>query len=121
MGILPYQLKFAKDTFSVKAGQKVKFTLDNNCTLMQMHNWVLCKQGTKDKVIAESNKFMTDPNAMAKGYIPPSGDILHHTKLVQPKQKDTIEFTAPKEKGDYPYICTFPGHALLMFGTMKVE
>jgi uncharacterized protein len=27
---------------------------------------------------------------------------------------------APKQAGDYPYICTFPGHWRVMQGMMKV-
>ncbi|MCB1209408.1 MAG: hypothetical protein KDK97_08785 [Verrucomicrobiales bacterium] len=26
-----------------------------------------------------------------------------------------------KEKGDYPYLCTFPGHWMVMNGVLKVE
>ena len=33
---------------------------------------------------------------------------------------ETIEFTAPAEPGDYPYICTFPGHWRLMNGVLHV-
>ena len=31
-----------------------------------------------------------------------------------------IEFTAPAA-GDYPYMCTFPGHGAIMKGVMKVQ
>ena len=66
--------------------------------------------------------MMTDPQAMAKGYIPDASkdDIIANTKLVMPNGTETIEFTAPAEAGDYPYMCTFPGHWLLMKGVMHV-
>jgi azurin len=32
-----------------------------------------------------------------------------------------MSFTAPIAKGDYPYVCTFPGHHILMRGVMKVR
>ena len=32
----------------------------------------------------------------------------------------TLEFMAPRQTGDYPYICTFPGHWRIMQGMMKV-
>jgi azurin len=41
--------------------------------------------------------------------------------MVNPKADFTIHFDAPKEKGDYPYLCTFPGHWMVMNGVMKVE
>ena len=31
-----------------------------------------------------------------------------------------LDFVAPKEPGDYGYVCTFPGHWRLMQGVMKV-
>ncbi len=34
---------------------------------------------------------------------------------------DKTAFTAPKEPGEYPYVCTFPGHWRLMKGVMTVE
>ena len=37
------------------------------------------------------------------------------------KPSETIEFTAGPEKGEYPYVCTFPGHSRIMQGTLFVE
>ncbi|CAN5751802.1 hypothetical protein BH11VER1_BH11VER1_34260 [soil metagenome] len=108
--------------FSVKAGQKVKLTFSNDSATPLQHNLVLCKAGTKDSVIALANAMMTDmAKWMGKGFIPESPDVLQHTKLLNVKESETLEFTAPAEKGDYPYLCTFPGHSLIMNGVMKVE
>jgi azurin len=35
--------------------------------------------------------------------------------------REVLRFTAPTTKGKYPYICTFPGHWLVMKGEMVVE
>jgi uncharacterized protein len=32
----------------------------------------------------------------------------------------TLTFIAPAQVGDYPYVCTFPGHWSIMNGVMKV-
>ena len=114
-------LSYDKAEFSIKAGQTVKVTLNNaGGILPQPHNFILMKPGTLDKVGALANAMLSDPKAMDKGYIPESTDILAHTKLVQPGQSDSVEFTAPAEAGDYPFACTFPGHWLLMRGIIKV-
>lgn len=114
-------LEYDTKSFTVKAGQKVRLTFSNSHPIPQPHNWVLGKPGSKDKLIAAAMQIMTDPNALAKGYIPEnSPDMIAHTKLTQPGQSDTIEFVAGPP-ADYPYICTFPGHAILMNGVMKVE
>lgn len=114
-------LTYDTKSFTVKSGQKVKFTFNNtHPAVPQPHNWVLGKPGTKDKLLAEAMKIMTDPKALEKGYIPESSDVLQHTKLLQPNTSETLEFVAPAP-GEYPYVCTFPGHGILMNGVMKVE
>lgn len=116
-------LGYDKTELTVKAGQKVKLTLVNTGSIApQPHNFLLLRPGKLDAVGAMANSMLTDPQAMAKNYIPDAakGDILANTKLVQPNQTETIEFVAPAEAGDYPYICTFPGHWLLMRGVMHV-
>ena len=114
-------LAYDTKSFTVKAGQKVKFTFNNtHPSVPQPHNWVLGKPGTKDKLLAAAMTIMTDPKALEKGYLPESPDILFHTKLLQPNTSETLEFVAPAA-GEYPYICTFPGHGILMNGVMKVE
>ena len=108
-------------TFTVKAGQQVKLTFNNtHPAVPQPHNWVLGKVGTKDKLLAAAMAVMTDPKGLEKGYIPETPDVLQHTKLLQPNTSETITFVAPAA-GDYPYICTFPGHGIMMNGIMKVE
>ncbi|MBL9180446.1 MAG: cupredoxin domain-containing protein [Verrucomicrobiaceae bacterium] len=116
-------LGYDKTELSVKAGQKVKLTLNNTGSIApQPHNFLLLKPGKLDAVGALANAMLADPQGMAKHYIPEAAkpDILASTKLVQPNQTETIEFTAPAEAGDYPYMCTFPGHWLLMRGVMHV-
>ena len=54
-------------------------------------------------------------------YIPDDDAIFAYTPLAQPGQTVEVTFTAPEEPGDYPYICTFPGHYSMMQGTMTVE
>ena len=40
--------------------------------------------------------------------------------MADPQKQTVLEFTAPKKTGDYPYVCTLPGHAQIMNGVMKV-
>lgn len=107
-------LLFDKAALTVKAGEKVKLTFKN--TSAMQHNWVLVAQGTADKVAQESIAA-----GATKGWLAVGPNVLAHTKLVDGKQSDTIEFTAPTKPGDYPYICTFPGHAGTMKGILTVK
>ena len=64
---------YAVTEFTVKAGQKVKVTFNNNGGLApQPHNFVLVNPGTLEKVGAAVNAMMTDPAAMAKNFTPES-------------------------------------------------
>ena len=57
----------------------------------------------------------------AKGFRPDSPNILFGTRMLDSKQEETIEFNAPATPGDYEFVCTFPGHSMLMRGIMKVR
>lgn len=114
--------------FTVKAGQKVKLTFINpkDSVNLQPHNLVIIKPGKLQAMIAVVNDptKLSDPSWL-KNPIPKEGDdvhpdILHHTALLAVGEEEVLEFTAPDEPGDYPYLCTYVGHAILMNGVMKV-
>lgn len=113
-------LTYDTPVFTVKAGQPLRVIFSNDAAVPLQHNLCICKPGSKDAMIEEANKMMADPNGLAKGFVPDSPLILWHTRLLNPKESETIECT-PSTPGDYPYLCTFPGHAGLMNGVMKVE
>ncbi len=114
-------LAYDTKEFKVKAGQKVKIIFNNtHPAVPQPHNLIIAKPGTKDKLLGLAMAMAAAPDGMAKGFIPDSPDILFHTKLLQPNTSETLEFTAPAA-GDYPYLCSFPGHGLIMNGVMHVE
>ena len=60
--------------------------------------------------------------AAASDYIPESGkaQIIAYTKLLGGGQSDTIEFDLPGP-GEYPFLCTYPGHAALMKGVLVAK
>jgi azurin len=114
-------MEYDTKAFNVKVGQKVKITFENAHPIPQPHNIVFGKPGMKDKIMMSAMQMAAAPDGMAKGYIPEGTDVLFHTKLIQPTQKEVLEFDAPAEPGLYPYLCTFPGHGMLMNGIMTVE
>lgn len=120
LGVVPNTMKYDKAELTVPAGKKVKLLFKNEkCALM--HNFLLLKPGTLNAVGALADQMLADPQALAKQYCPATDAILvKGNKLLAIGQSDTIEFTAPAEPGDYPYICTFPGHWRLMNGVLHV-
>jgi len=112
-------LSYATRSFAVKAGEPIRLTLQNPDVVP--HNWALIKPGTLHRVGNLANKLIADPAAAARQYIPESSDVLAYTDIVLPREKFTINFEAPTEPGRYPFLCTFPGHWLVMNGEMTVE
>ncbi len=110
-------LKFDTTTLTVKAGQRVRLVFRNADDML--HNFVLCAPGKGQDVGAAALALGLD--GAARNYVPDSADVLYHTALTSPGDADTIFFTAPETPGDYDYICSFPGHSMLMKGIMKVE
>lgn len=112
-------LQFVQKTLTVKPGERISITLNNPDVVP--HNVVLIKPGKLQAIGDLSNKLITDPEGPALHYVPKSEDVIAYTDMVMPQQKFTIHLTAPREKGEYPYLCTFPGHWVVMNGVLKVE
>lgn len=118
------ELLFDTKEFTVKAGQKVKVTLVNpaDSVNLQPHNFLLIDPGTLQEVGTAADAELTDPAFLEdRQAVPTSNYVLHHTKLLQPGESETLEFTAPKSADEYPFLCTYPGHWRMMNGVMIVE
>ena len=109
-------LKFDQETITVKAGDRVKLTFHNNDDML--HNFVIAMPGTADKVGEAALKLGL--NGEKQYFVPVMKEVLYHTILLHPKESDTIYFTAPEKPGSYVFICTYPGHYLVMRGIFKV-
>ena len=106
--------------FEVKAGQPVKLEFINPDATP--HNLVIVKPGSGDEVGLAATRMAADPETAKSGqYIPKSDKVLFHTKMVPPIAGETLRFMAPSEPGEYPYICSFPGHWTIMKGVMVVK
>ena len=108
-------MAYDKTKLSVPTGAEVHLVLKNHATMKTMpHNWVLVQQGTQAKVAAEG--LAKAPDA---GWLVESPNVLAHTGLALPGETTEVTFTAPAP-GAYPYICTVPGHYMLMKGVLTV-
>ena len=111
-------MKYDKTLVSVKAGQKVIISFENP-DFMQ-HNLVIIMPGTLQKVGEAADALARDPKGGHIDYVPQMQEVLHSTKLLNPDESFTLKFTAPTKPGDYPFVCTFPGHWRIMNGIMRV-
>jgi azurin len=109
-------MTYDKTALTVPAGAEVHLVLKNNATMSTLpHNWALVKSGTEASVAAAGLKL-----GDKAGYIDVSDhDMLEHTPLAKPGESSEVTFTAP-EPGKYPYICTVPGHYMMMKGVLTI-
>jgi putative membrane-bound dehydrogenase-like protein len=116
--VIQNEMKYDLKSFTVEAGKPVEIIFENP-DFMQ-HNLVITDIGALQKVGKAADKLALDANGAEKQYVPEMPEVLFSTKLVNPQQTVKLTFVAPKKAGDYPYVCTFPGHWSLMNGMMKV-
>jgi azurin len=109
------EMKFDTTRFEVKAGQEVRLIMDNIATIdMMKHNIVILNDS--DAISAVGQAAVSAP-----GYLPDHPAIVAATPMADAGQKTEVTFNAPKTPGEYPFICTFPGHYLMMQGIMVVK
>ncbi len=111
-------MKYDVREFVVKPGQTVEIVIENPDAMQ--HNMVITKPGSLEKVGRAGDAMMKDEKGAEKNYVPALAEVLFSTPLINPGQSYKLRFKAPSAVGDYPYVCTFPGHWSLMNGVMKV-
>ncbi|MGE9270467.1 MAG: DUF7133 domain-containing protein, partial [Verrucomicrobiales bacterium] len=116
---VPAALEFNVKSFTVKAGRTYEFIFENVDHML--HNVVVVKPGAEAKVGALADAMAARADAMEKHYVPESDAVLFATPQVPYGDKVSLEFVVPEVPGEYPFLCTFPGHWRLMKGVMIVE
>jgi putative membrane-bound dehydrogenase-like protein len=117
--VIKNEMKYDLKEFTVEAGKPVEIIFENP-DFMQ-HNLLITQIGSLETVGKAADKMAGDPKGAEKNYVPELPEVLFSTKLVNPQQTVTLRFIAPTKAGDYPFVCTFPGHWSIMNGTMKVS
>ena len=112
-------LSFEPRSFAVRAGEPIAITFTNPDVVP--HNWALIKPGALERVGDLANRIIADPEAVLRHYVPATDEVIAYTDITSPNENFTIYLTAPTEKGRYPFLCTFPGHWMLMNGVMVVQ
>src|SRR5690606_36199209 len=101
-------MKYDKELITAKAGTTIQIVL-NNPDFMQ-HNLLLIKPGTMEAVGAAADRLASDPEGQRLEYVPAMPEVLASTPLINTGGSYTITIKLPNVKGDYPYVCIFPGH-----------
>jgi azurin len=109
-------LRYDVPRFQVAPGAAVHVVFSNADDMA--HNLVFTAPGARMEIV---NAAITMPITPEQTFIPASDKILWHVPVLTPGQSKTLDFTAPATEGVYPYVCTYPGHGMIMFGAMYVS
>jgi len=89
------------------------------------HNLVIVKPGALEEVGMAANEMARDAKNANSDFIPKSKSnlIVTSTPMIGPTRKSLVHvlrLNAPQEPGIYPFVCTFPGHWVIMKGDLIV-
>jgi azurin/glucose/arabinose dehydrogenase/lysophospholipase L1-like esterase len=113
------QMRYDTKRLVVQAGKPFEIEFENHD--MMPHNLVVVAPGARQEVGMAAQTMRTDqPDAHGRVLIPANAKILAATRLIDPTKKERLKMTAPVQEGDCEYLCTFPGHWAIMWGTLVV-
>lgn len=109
-------MAFKPAELSCPTGVRVQLTFYHTGKyIRQEHDWVLTQPGAADAV-AQAGLVAGE----AAGYLPRNdARVIAATPMINKGQHVSIHFIAPAP-GNYPFICTYPGHAMFMNGILHV-
>ena len=112
------EMRYDIPYFAVEAGRPVQVVLINED--LMPHNLVICQPGSL-KEVADGGLAAGPNNGLdGKQYVPKNENVLFATNMIGSLESERLTFDAPKEPGEYPYVCTFPRHWMRMYGVMVV-
>lgn len=117
----PGQMKYDRPVIKAAPGSRMKLVFQNNDEMP--HNIVFCTpkpEGNDRGMEVAMEAWRLAEKGMDRQWVPDHPRIWAHSSLVQPHQKEELIIKVPEQPGVYPYVCTFPGHAMAMNGELRV-
>ena len=115
-------MKFSLTTITAKPGEQLRVRLVVKGAMPKVamaHNFVLLKKGASPVDFVSAAVM-----ASATAYLPDAkkADIVASTALAGAGETVEVVFKVPAAAGEYPYLCSFPGHFQAgMRGTLAVK
>jgi azurin len=103
-------MKFSVTTINAKPGETLRIVLKSVGTLPKVamaHNVVVLKANADQIKFAQAGMTARDTDFIAPDL---KGQVVAATKMAGPGETVEVTFKVPAAAGNYPYICTFPGH-----------
>jgi len=112
-------LQFEPRRIQMRAGRRAVIVL-KNADVDMGHNLVIVEPDRLQAIGEASMILAADPSAVGMHYVPDDKGVIAMSRLVQPTEQYAIYFNTPEEPGEYPFICTFPGHWMIMRGILEI-
>lgn len=119
LAAVPHEVKFDKVSFRIKAKSQVTIDFENP-DFMQ-HNLVVGTIGSLETIGQAADNLAKTKQTNSYNFVPEIPEVIAATGLVSPEEMESLVFVSPETTGDYPFLCTIPGHWKTMNGIMKVE
>lgn len=104
------RMRFAPTRFTVRAGETITLTFDNIGRMPKEtmgHNLAILEPGVNVNAFAAAAVGYADNRYIPSQY---ADQVIAASDVLGPGEKEVITFTAPTAPGEYPFVCSFPGH-----------
>lgn len=113
------QLRFDTQRIVVEKGKPFEVIFENDDVMP--HNLVIVDPGKHMEIgMAAQTMSPTDTDKQGRAYLPKGHRFYEATKLLEPGQKQRLQVKAPNREGEFEFVCTFPGHWMIMWGKLVV-
>lgn len=112
------EMRFTQTELRIPAGASIKLVMDNSETTApaMFHNVVIVREEAQLDEVGRAGA-----RAISTDYVPPNHEgVVAYTPMAAPGEVTEVVFNIA-EPGTYYFVCTYPGHYLLMRGTLIVE
>jgi azurin len=104
------QLTYSVTEIEASPGETVRIVLTTKSALppsSMSHNVVVVRPKTDVQAFVNASVTASDGGYVASGF---EDQIVAQTEMVGDGESTEVTFTVPETPGEYPYLCTFPGH-----------
>jgi azurin len=104
------QMKYDVTTIPAKRGEQLRIRLMSKGTMPKIamaHNFVLLKLGTNALKFVTAGAQSRDTDFIGADV---KDQVIAHTPLAGAGETVETTFKVPNAAGQYPFVCTFPGH-----------
>ena len=116
---VPAKMIFDKSLITIAANSPVSLIFENADYMA--HNVVIINARENMEKVGQAAEAMANlKDGYERNFVPRIPEVLFAIPLVNAGKQFKLDFVAPGKPGDYPFICSFPGHWRTMNGIIRV-